>query len=258
MRFTTYINNPRAIEWGLSLNEAYLFSWLYELPSWAESIITDNEVYYFASRLKVIEELPLLTKKPDTVYRWFKDLEEKGLVRFIKMGKKDYVSITKKGKKWNYNGDKENEKLGRPSEQSDSSPSKLGQPSEKTSDSSPTYNSTIRDNKTIIKEGKIDLPFSSESFAAKWEEWLAYRREKKLHPYKPTGLKNTFKHLQNISQKNEVTAIKILEQSMSNGWQGLFELKGSARGQMVVKKGSGLTYEQQLEQQRQAYTPITE
>jgi len=119
-------------------------------------------------------------------------------------------------------------------------------------------NTTVNTTNNRENKGDVELPFKSEAFKNKWDEWVQYRKERKIAAYKPTGLKNTFKHLQNISQKNEVTAIKILEQSMSNGWQGLFELKGSAMSQMVVKKGSGLTYEQLLEKQRQAYTPIVE
>ena len=75
MRFTTTINNVKAKEWGLSLPQAYLFTWFYELPSWADRVIIGNEIYWFASKNKAIEELGfMLTDKRDTMYRYYKQI----------------------------------------------------------------------------------------------------------------------------------------------------------------------------------------
>lgn len=139
MRFNTYINNLKAFEWKLNIQQAYVFSFLYELPSWAEKVILKNEVYYFAARQKAIKEIPLLTDKPDTMYRYYKQLEEKELVKFKKIDGKDCVLITKKGKEWN----------AAKSEQSEKNPSKFGKSSENDSEKNPTYYDTIEDNDTI-------------------------------------------------------------------------------------------------------------
>lgn len=129
---------------------------------------------------------------------------------------------------------------------------KLPYPPEENFQENTTVNTTNNNTNT-------ELPFKSEQFKTKWEEWIQYRKEKKLSPYKPTGLKNTFKNLENLSLKNEITAIKILEQSMANGWQGLFELKSAGgRGQLVVTSNSKLTYEQTVQNARQKYKPIEE
>ncbi len=135
MRYTTYINNVKASEWGLTLQQAYVFSFLYELPSWANHITIKNEVYYFAYRGKACKEIPLITDKPDTMYRYYKQLEHKGLVRFIKIEGKDYVSITNIGKQWN----------GKYSEQSENNNSKLGKSYK---ENNPTYNNTRIDKNT--------------------------------------------------------------------------------------------------------------
>ena len=104
MRFSTYINNQKAIEWGLNANQAALFDLLNQAVSWAEEIIVDGVVYYWVSRNKVLEELPLFYKTSDTVYRHFSDLDEKGLIIYLKQGKhgdKDLIRLTEKGKSWN-------------------------------------------------------------------------------------------------------------------------------------------------------------
>ena len=104
MRFSTYINNQKAIEWGLNANQAALFDLLNQATSWAEEIIVDGVVYYWVSRNKVLEELPLFYKTSDTVYRHFTELDEKGLIIYLKQGKhgdKDLIRLTEKGKSWN-------------------------------------------------------------------------------------------------------------------------------------------------------------
>ena len=104
MRFSTYINNQKALEWGLNANQAALFDLLNQASSWAEEIIVDGVVYYWVSRNKVLEELPLFYKTSDTVYRHFSDLDEKGLIIYLKQGKhgdKDLIRLTEKGKSWN-------------------------------------------------------------------------------------------------------------------------------------------------------------
>lgn len=72
---------------------------------------------------------------------------------------------------------------------------------------------------------ETELPFHSEDFRQAWEEWLQFRKESRFKKYVPTGLKKTFTHLVAISGKDERTAIKIIEQSVSQNWQGLFPLK---------------------------------
>lgn len=72
---------------------------------------------------------------------------------------------------------------------------------------------------------ELQLPFAGEDFVKAWNEWLQFRKESKFKKYVPTGLKKTFTMLLNISDGNEATAISILNQSMEQGWQGLFPLK---------------------------------
>ena len=142
MRFNTSINNVKCLEWGINANQGALFDLLYQASSWADTVILDNEVYYHVSRNLVIEELPLYYNKPDTVYRSFGDLHDRGLIVYRKDGKKDLMKLTEKGKEWN-------KKLGNKSEKKP----EHGNESEKTrneirknSDSNPTNNNINNNN----------------------------------------------------------------------------------------------------------------
>lgn len=101
MQFTVLINQARSLEWGLTAPQAMLYSFVYGAAGWAESIERDGSVWFFLNRQKVCDEMPLLTDKPDTVYRLLKQLEEKGLVRLRNEANKPFVSITRKGALWN-------------------------------------------------------------------------------------------------------------------------------------------------------------
>lgn len=142
MRYSSTINNVKAKEWSLNIQQAYLFSWFYELPSWADKVVIGNDIFYFASKNKAVEELPILTSKKDTMYRYYKQIESLGLVLIKKIDGKDYVAITEKGKLWNYSK----------SDTSEINPSGLGNKSVSSSEINPTYNNIIINNKTSNKK----------------------------------------------------------------------------------------------------------
>lgn len=72
MQFTVTINQVKALEWGLNSQQALLFAFVYGCPSWAKATKTDDGIYFVLSKAKIVEELPLLTDKPDTAYRMLK------------------------------------------------------------------------------------------------------------------------------------------------------------------------------------------
>lgn len=143
MRYSSLIDNVTSKKWGLSLQEAYLFDWVYTLPSWAEKVIIDSETYYFASRNLACREALLLTDKSDTMYRYYKSLEGKGIIKLIKVEGKDYIKLMPICSEW-----------GRQSEYSEKNPSLLGKKSENNSEKNPT-NNIINTNKIISKKESI-------------------------------------------------------------------------------------------------------
>lgn len=89
------------MEWDLTCPEAVLFAFLFTLPSWAESRVIDGTVHSYIAKAKILRELPMLTDKPDTVYRHIKKLSDKGLVNVVRQGGAMFIAITEKGQSWN-------------------------------------------------------------------------------------------------------------------------------------------------------------
>ena len=86
----------------------------------------------------------------------------------------------------------------------------------------PTYNK--EDNKGDKDTGKelgwiVCLPFGSEAFIASWKSWVAYRKEmkKKLTDSSVTAQCREF------ALWGEQKSIESIEQSIKQGWQGLFD-----------------------------------
>jgi hypothetical protein len=65
----------------------------------------------------------------------------------------------------------------------------------------------------------------TEAFAAAWEKWLRYRTEMRK-PLKPSSLAA---QLKTLSAWGHEAACKAIEQSIVNGWQGLFEPRNNSR-----------------------------
>lgn len=66
-----------------------------------------------------------------------------------------------------------------------------------------------------------DLPFSSEEFSKAWQSWIDYRKELKK-PLKDATVKAQWRE---FVKWGEAKAIASIEQSIKQGWQGLFEPK---------------------------------
>jgi len=83
---------------------------------------------------------------------------------------------------------------------------------------------------------EIVYPYTSESFMNAWAVWLEYRKEIKK-PYKsPKSEQMALKQLANYPEDQ---SIAMIEQSIANGWQGIFEIKKSSYNAKSGKKGGG-------------------
>jgi hypothetical protein len=85
-----------------------------------------------------------------------------------------------------------------------------------------------KDNTTVI----LQLPFESLDFWNAWTEWQQYKKEKKQRLTESTAKKQ----LKFLGAKPEKIAILIIEQSITHGWAGLFELKTQQNGTGFNKK----------------------
>lgn len=264
MQYTISINQVKALEWGLNSQQALLFSFVYECPSWAKPIKTDNGIFFALSKAKIVEELPLLTDKPDTAYRLLKGLESAGLIELSHTANISLFRLTDRAKEWNRKLDGsekypisevcEGRKNLRPT--SEKSPSKVGKISEQGrkkiregSEKSPTNQGTSNQgtNQVTSNQGKqgANAPSKSAKFdplAVKpknvspevWADWCQHRRE--IH--KPLTAKSCEQQAKALA--NHPTPDSVLVLSISNGWTGIFPDKPvSASPVVAISRHSG-------------------
>ncbi|WP_122498916.1 phage replication protein [Pseudomonas viridiflava] len=150
MQFTVTINQVKALEWGLNSQQALLFAFVYGCPSWAKPMKTDDGIFFALSKAKIVEELPLLTGKPDTAYRMLKALEEAGLIELSSTSSITLFRLTEKATEWNRKLDGSEKYPTQPSSKgrkkirstSEKNPIKVGKKSEQGSEKSPTNQDT--------------------------------------------------------------------------------------------------------------------
>jgi uncharacterized protein YdaU (DUF1376 family) len=81
---------------------------------------------------------------------------------------------------------------------------------------------------TNNKKG-IDFQNFSELFKEKWSEWKKYKKDQFNFTFKSGSTEQTsLNQLQTLSNGNEHTASKIIEQSIANGWKGFFAIKSES------------------------------
>lgn len=73
------------------------------------------------------------------------------------------------------------------------------------------------------KKKDLDLSFVAPEFVPIIQKWLDYKKERK-NAYTQRGAESMYKKLIDLSGGNPQTADAIVEQSVANNWQGLFEL----------------------------------
>mgnify|MGYP000064821938 CR=1 FL=1 len=81
-------------------------------------------------------------------------------------------------------------------------------------------------NKTIeTKKEGVSLPFSSNDFKNAWDDWKEYKSKEHKFKFNSTvSEKSALGKLKSLGG-NEKECIKIIYESISNGWKGFFELK---------------------------------
>ncbi len=89
--------------------------------------------------------------------------------------------------------------------------------------------------KVAPKKESLEMP---EEFFPIWEDWIDYRKARKLKPYAATKYEQiAVNKLLELSNKDPTTAKKILEQTYQNNYQGFFELKENY-GKSIISTGT--------------------
>lgn len=93
----------------------------------------------------------------------------------------------------------------------------------------------------VTKKNSLDYSFIEPQFRKPFEEWLKYKRSKNQMYKRQCDLELCYKKLKKYSGGNAEKAMLIIEQSMTNNWSGLFELKTSAPS--TTLKSSEMNYD---------------
>lgn len=94
------------------------------------------------------------------------------------------------------------------------------------------------------KSEAVIFPFTSENFKKWWDLWREYKKREHGFKYKShISEQAALKELSGLSKGNESIAIKIIEQSISKGWKGFFDLT----------KNNGSTTQQSYENLRELF-----
>ena len=189
--FTT-INNEFIFNKDMSLKAKGLLCHLLALPeSW--------DLY--------VEEVEKWHKdKKDSIYSGFKELMNLGYVQRIQKREAgkfkgfDYIVFEKP---------------------------KMEKPKTDTSETENPHllNTDIKLNTDIIKKEVFDFEELEELNVEIWKKWRAYRKETFRLTYKPIGEKAAIGKLMRLSQGCHEVQEQIIQQSIENGWKGIFDLK---------------------------------
>ena len=115
MKYQVIINQVVCEKFDLIPTQAALFDFLSGIDNWADKRIIDGDEFFFISRFKIVQELPVFFKTPDSAYRQLKYLEKVGLIKYRKLKSADYVRLTINGSRASQLGNN-SEKLGKISE----------------------------------------------------------------------------------------------------------------------------------------------
>ena len=89
----------------------------------------------------------------------------------------------------------------------------------------PLLNTDIKLNTDISKKENFDFEELEELNIEVWKKWRAYRKETFRLTYKPIGEKAAIGKLMRLSQGCHEVQEQIIQQSIENGWKGIFDLK---------------------------------
>lgn len=227
MKYTIHgYSQSKAIEIGLDDRDLMILRWFvdYKDSGKMASKIIDNEIYYWIKYTGIQEAFPIVAWKKDTVYRRLKGMAEKGILKHKTIKERGTWSFYAIGEKY--------------LELVDTIP--IGNKSEGVGNKSVTNNSSINNSsindsiKSSTKvEGnkkvnpllaRIDDYTSNEDLRKALIDFMDYRKEnhKPLTDRAFTLLTNK---LDKITSSDKYK-IAMLEQSILNGYQGIFEIKG--------------------------------
>ena len=142
---------------------------------------------------------------PKTVQRIIKKLMQLGLLECYFNGRVRHLSLGSMGKMTSL-----------PGKNDESASSKF------------PHTNTMTSTTTNTSKKEVVYPFTETEFLEMWQTWLKERRARRIKDYGDNGEQAALHNLKKMANNDYKTAIAIIQQSIAQGWQGLFELKGSS------------------------------
>ncbi len=94
----------------------------------------------------------------------------------------------------------------------------------------PTNTVTNSTTNSLLTEGVI-LPFDDCRFKLAWVMWIDERKARRYGRYTPVGEQAALHKLFKESNEDLQIAIEMINESVANGWRGIFPLKKNKNGQ---------------------------
>ena len=256
MQYSIIINQKQGIELGLnSFDKMAVFSMIFEAYSWCDRIDIDGTEFIWINRHTICEMLPALNVSDKTIYRYFKEFHDFGLIIYEKYGKKDCIRITEKGFTYKYEQKPSNTK-------SDSKIPKTGFQNPKNGISKSTdsiNNNNINKNNNKKSENKFSDDLQIENIVNKLIENIDNLDGNYKTPKKGDMLYlNWCTHIGRMLEYDKVSYEKTLQmlewmpdEVTNNNWCGWVKVVRSAEKFRQKWEDIYITYEQQTKGQRQ-------
>lgn len=90
----------------------------------------------------------------------------------------------------------------------------------------------VKNKKVSKKNNVVTMPFPGDVFSSTWNKWREYRNQIKK-PYRSILSEQTA--LKKLAEHPESVAIQMIENSIANEWQGIFELKDNGTTRKTAK-----------------------
>lgn len=186
---------------------------------------------FFRSYYDVFNELPEKDKLPfieallDRQFLGIKPTKLKGMAKFAYISQTNSIDSQVKG----YEDKTGLKLLNTPYQGGKNTPTEQVQVEEE-----------VQEKEELKEEGQylnIVYPFDSEKFLKYWDIWKEYKSKEHKFKFKSEiSEQAALKKIGQLANGDEQTALMIIEQSLANGWSGLFEIKTTNNGQS--KKGA--------------------
>jgi hypothetical protein len=155
-------------------------------------------------------------------------LETRKMIIRYKVSGRSYFYVSK-FKNYQTGTEREAKSVLPPPEESLTSDSGVTQEEVETNSTATVYvNASVNESESVNESVYESVPeeLRTNEFMNTWKEWEVYRKQIKK-PLTKIGIK---KQLKSLIEHGPDIAIKMLNQSMENGWQGIFELRENNNG----------------------------